>query len=109
MSQHEPQDATTGDETSSRPLLQAAVLALLLLLLTAGIESYRDLATARDREAALHEQIETTRGDIERLEDHIRRIDDDPATLEQLAREELGWVRERDVVIVLPEETTPGS
>ena len=99
-------ESAPADEAPNptRPLLQAAVIALLLLLLTAGVESYRDLAAARDREAELRRQIDTTNEEIDRLRDHIRRIEEDPATLERLAREELGWVREHDVVIVLPEE-----
>ena len=34
----------------------------------------------------------------------VARIERDPTTLEQLAREELGWVRDGDLVIVLPDE-----
>ena len=38
------------------------------------------------------------------LRERIDRIENDPAMLERLAREDLGLVREGDVVIVLPEE-----
>ena len=91
-----------------RPLWKAAVVSLMLLLMTAGLKSYRDLSMARAHETELTQEIEETRRRIEILGDHIERIENDEATLEQLAREELGWVRERDVVIVLPsEDPTP--
>ena len=90
---HAAESNATSETSSRRPLLQAAVVALLLLLVTAGVESYRDLATARDQEATLRRQIEATRIEIGRLQEHVRRIDDDP----------------HDVVIVLPEEPGPAG
>lgn len=85
-----------------RSFLAAAVLVVLGLLLTAGLKSYRDLARAHDREADLERQIEETQLRIDQLRGHIERLEVDPATLERLAREELGMVRPGDVVIVLP-------
>ena len=96
--------STKDDSTPSNPyrsFLAAAVCLLLGLLLTAGLDGYRDLAKARDYEEALERQIAETEQRIEHLSDRIQR---DPATLERLAREDLGLVRRGDVVIVLPEE-----
>ncbi|MCP3957083.1 MAG: hypothetical protein GY719_04460 [bacterium] len=89
-----------------RPFLGAAVLAILALLATAGVKSYRDLGVARDQERELLEEIAEAEERIRVLGARIERIENDPAMLEQLAREELGMVREGDVVIVLPEEQT---
>ncbi len=89
---------------SYRSFLGVAVLFLLALLTTAGLKSYRDLAVARSHAAHLRDEIDQTRRNIEFLEDRIERIETDPLTLEQLAREELGMVRPGDLVIVLPEE-----
>lgn len=99
--------STKDDSTPSNPyrsFLAAAVCLLLGLLLTAGLDGYRDLAKARDYEEALERQIAETEQRIEHLSDRIQRIQRDPATLERLAREDLGLVRRGDVVIVLPEE-----
>lgn len=106
MSQKHDEGSATG---THRPLLRAAFFALLLLLLVAGVESYRDLSVARSEEAALHREIEATRQRVRSLVESVERIENDPATLEQLAREELGFVREGDVVIVLPEEEPPAE
>ena len=70
----------------------------------AGVKSYRDLASAQDVESALRREISATKARIQALTEHIDRVENDPATLERLAREELGMVREGDIVIVLPED-----
>ncbi|MEM1205348.1 MAG: septum formation initiator family protein [Acidobacteriota bacterium] len=87
------------------PFVRFAVISLLLLMATAGFKSYRDLAEARAHETELHGKIEATRQRVEQLEDQVERIEGDSLTLERLAREELGWVRDGDLVIVLPEDT----
>lgn len=89
---------------SHRPLWRVAVVILMLLLVTAGIKSYRDLSMAQSHELALQQDIEQTHQRIRTLTHRIERIENDDATLEQLAREELGWVKEGDVVIVLPSD-----
>lgn len=97
-----------------RSIVGAAVVLLLLLLSVAGVKSYRDLAAARSREKLLTERIHQTEESISTLEGEIGRLRDDPATLERLAREELGLVRPGDLVIVLPpgktgKEAAPSS
>ncbi len=83
------------------------MLFLLALLATAGFKSYRDLAATRAHEAELAEQIEASEARIRVLREYVRTIEDDPLTLERLAREQLGMVRPGDVVIVLPEDASP--
>lgn len=85
------------------------MVTLMLLLMTAGLKSYRDLSVARAHETRLQQEIEDTRRRIETLADRIDRIENDDAMLEQLAREELGWVRDGDVVVVLPDEPASES
>ena len=80
------------------------MLVLLGLIATAGIKSYRDLAAARAHEAGLEERIAESNERLRVLEEHLRRIEVDPLTLEGLAREKLGMVEPGDVVFVLPED-----
>jgi len=80
------------------------VFSLLALLATAGVKSYRDLAQARAHEADLAERIAAAEARIRILRGDVRRMAQDPLTLERLARENLGMVKPGDVVIVLPEE-----
>ncbi len=81
-----------------------AVLALVLLFV-ASFKSYGDLRLGRARAAQLQGEIEATEGRIEALEERVERLREDPAMLEQLAREELLMARPGEVVIVLPGET----
>lgn len=87
-----------------RWLSLAAVAFLAVVIAVAGAASYKDLTAARARKASLQEQAEKTRERIEILERQVKRLAEDPQTLEQVAREELGLVGPRDVVVILPEE-----
>jgi cell division protein FtsB len=88
---------------SFRPVLGAAVLLAFALLAIAALKSNRDLQAARTRERTLKEKIAATRAESERLQVRIDRLRHDPGMLEKLAREDLGLVRPRDVVIELPD------
>jgi cell division protein FtsB len=89
---------------SLRPVLGAVVASIVVLLTVAGLKSYRDLETARQREHLLERRIEESRQQIERLRVRIDRLRGDPGLLERLARENLGMVRPGDVVIELPQQ-----
>jgi cell division protein FtsB len=84
-------------------VLGATVLLVFALLAIAALKSNRDLQAARARERTLQEKIAATRAESERLQVRIDRLRHDPGMLEKLAREDLGLVRPRDVVIELPE------
>ena len=114
-SESTPSESTPGEfmpggptpGRSHRSFVGAAVLAILGLLATAGVKSYSDLDVAREQERELLEEIAAAKKRIRLLNERIERIENDPAMLERIAREELGMVREGDVVIVLPEEAEP--
>ena len=89
---------------SFRPVLGATVFLVLALLAIAALKSSRDLQAAQRRERQLEEQIAATRKRSELLRMRIDRLHNDPGLLERLAREDLGMVRPRDVVIELPAE-----
>ncbi len=88
-----------------RPVLGATVLLVFALLAIAALKSYRDLAAARAHEHQLETQIAETKARSEKLRLRIDRLHHDPGMLERLAREDLGMVRPRDVVIELPDGT----
>jgi len=95
-------DAPTRSD-SFRPVLGAAVLLAFALLAIAALKSNRDLQAARAHERMLAAKIAATRAESEHLQVRIDRLRHDPGMLERLAREDLGMVRPRDVVIELPE------
>ena len=87
-----------------RPITLATLLFLVVLLGVLGARSWGDLDRAREREAELAAKVAETEERIETLERRIERIRHDPMLLERLAREELGLVKEGEVVFVLPED-----
>ncbi|MEM9554113.1 MAG: septum formation initiator family protein [Acidobacteriota bacterium] len=99
-----PSSPTDDRSPRTTRSLKAAVVGLLLVLTVAGLQSWRVLSGHRAHAAQLEIEIEASRERIERLRQRIDRVENDPATLERLAREELGWVHDGDLVIVLPAE-----
>ncbi|HKV10636.1 MAG TPA: septum formation initiator family protein, partial [Thermoanaerobaculia bacterium] len=95
-------DAPAARTDSFRPVLGAAVVLFMVLLVIAGLKSYRDLSAAREREHLLEKRIEETQARSDKLRARIDRLKNDPGTLERRAREDLGMVRPRDVIIELP-------
>ncbi len=98
------QPETPRESFSYRSVIGVAVVVLLGLIATAGVKSYRDLATARAHEADLEARIAASQERWLILSEHLERIETDPLTLEGLARERLGMVEPGDVVFVLPED-----
>lgn len=90
-----------------RSVLGLAVAALVLLLSFGGARSYQELDAARGRESQLERRLAATRERIRGLERRIERLENDPAMLERLARDELGMVRPDDIVIVLSQPAEP--
>lgn len=96
-------ETTAAPRRGVRTVTVAAVLFLVLLLGIAGARSLQDLERARRREADLESKIEATQERVDALENRIHRLREDPLLLEQLAREELGMVRDGDLVVMLDE------
>jgi cell division protein FtsB len=94
---------TTPSRRRLHVLLGTAVLVVLAVLGMAAVRSWHDLAAQRAREAAVEAEIARTEADVAALEERIRRLKEDPFTLERLARHELGLVRPQDLVMVFPE------
>ena len=97
--------AAQADSARPRPfrsLLSALLVFLVLVLATAALKGWRDLQKATAREADLRARVEATRLRIDALRQRIQDLKEDPATLERVARGELGLVQPGDVVIVLP-------
>ena len=95
---------TTPTRPTYRPLLGLAVVSFLGLLTIAGVQSYRKLSAARLQEHRLEAEITAAEQRVKVLHERLELLEKDPLTLERLAREDLGMVRSKDVVIVLPEE-----
>ncbi len=95
------EQAQTGRRRRRNLLAAVGVLALVFLSI-ATFKSYRDLEVGRSREAELRRLIRESTVRVETLEARVERLREDPATVEQLAREELLMARPGEVVILLP-------
>jgi cell division protein FtsB len=85
------------------PLVVLAAALVLALLAAAGVKSHQDLAAARGRESTLRASIASTEASVRDLRRRVERLRDDPVLLERIAREDLGWIRPGDVVVVFPD------
>jgi len=85
-----------------RALLRALYAVALIALASAALKGWRDHQRAEAREVQLEAEISATEARIAALKLRIERLQHDPATLDRVAREELGLVRPEEVVIMLP-------
>jgi cell division protein FtsB len=100
-------DAPKRQSLPLRLALGGGVVFVVGLLITAGAKSYRDLQIVRQREAHLGARIGAAEDRLEDLQHRLELLRYDPATLERLAREELGLVSPEDIVFVLPPAPDP--
>ncbi len=84
-----------------RAVIGYASLGLVIFLAIAALRGYRDLQLARDRAAGIEAEIADTETEIEHLGRRLELLRNDPATLERLAREELGMVKPGEVVVLM--------
>ena len=66
-----------------------------------GEKGLMETIRARRQYAELASSLNTLRNDNARLRDDIRRLKEDPAAIESLAREELGLLRPGEVLFVV--------
>ena len=88
-------------------LLALAVIAVLVAVGAASLRSWRDLAEQRAHEADIAAAIVKTETKVRQLEERNKRLENDPVTLERLARQQLGLVKPQDLVVVFPAPTAP--
>ncbi len=98
-------EAAAAAPTHPRPLrslVSALVVFALLGLAAAALKGWRDYQGARAHEQRLEQDIAGTQKRIGALERQIDRLQHDPATLDEVAREQLGLVKPDEVVVILP-------
>ena len=103
MSEGGGSSASSGAPRPLRALLQALYAVALIALASAALKGWRDHQHAVEHERTLEAEIAATEERIATLKLRIDRLQHDPATLDRVAREELGLVKPNEVVIVLPE------
>ena len=82
----------------------AAVAALLVIEALVGNRGVLAMRRATRQQEALAASLDRTRAENERLREEIRRVKDDPARLEELARE-LGLIRPGETLFIVKDVT----
>jgi cell division protein FtsB len=93
-----------------RPLGRTALAAGLVLVLGGGLAVYGGGGILRVRAMQqeirqLERELGTLRAQTEKLTATIDKLRHDPAYIEKLAREDLGYVREGETVLKFPKNT----
>jgi cell division protein FtsB len=77
------------------------VAVVLVVDALVGDKGLLDTMRARRQYAQLSSELSRKRKENNRLRDEIRRLRDDPAAIESLAREELGLMRDGELVFIV--------
>jgi cell division protein FtsB len=112
-----PRHATrkTNDEDGARPIATQRAIRWALLFISAvlaidalaGDKGFFEMLRARRQHAELSGALASMRSENARLRDEARRLKEDPATIEALARKELGLIKPGEVLFVVKDRTTP--
>jgi cell division protein FtsB len=94
-----------------RALTFLLVFAAVVLLADALVGERGLVATTRARRVSdeLAEKVERLRRDNRQLRDRAKRLREDPTTIESLAREELGLIRQGEVLVVVKDRKPAGN
>lgn len=107
--------APVAGASSSFALLRTRLLNYVLGFVTivlvvdalVGDKGLLDIMRARRQHAALAAAIAQTRRENARLRDDIRRLREDPGAIESLARQELGLMRDGEVLFIVKDTASP--
>jgi cell division protein FtsB len=97
-------DTPVSSQARTRKVVQVLlVFVTVVLVLNAfvGERGFMETLRARRQHQALVHSIEQIRAERARLEDEVRRLESDPATIEAVAREELGLIRPGEVLFII--------
>jgi cell division protein FtsB len=83
------------------------VTVVLVVDALVGDRGLVDTLRARRQHAALAAALAQKRQENARLRDDIRRLKEDPGAIESLAREELGLIREGEVLFIVRDTQSP--
>ena len=96
-----PAPLTEPGRRKAFQLLLAFVTLVLVLNALVGERGLMETVRARRHHAELVSSIERMRAENARLRDEARRLRTDPATIEALARQELGLIRPGEMLFII--------
>jgi cell division protein FtsB len=101
-----PSTATPGRRRTLQLLLVFVTLVLVINALV-GERGLMETLRARRHHQELVTSIERLRAENARLRDEARRLLADPATIEGLARRELGLIKPGEVLFIIKDKSAP--
>lgn len=106
MTDERAQDDAPKPETTprGRRLFRAGLIVVTIVVLIDAIVGEKGLVAlmrANDDKAAVVHELETVRLDNQRALEQARRYREDPATLEELARRDLGLIRPGEKLFII--------
>jgi cell division protein FtsB len=102
-----PAAATAPWRTRAINYVLAFVTVVLVVDALVGDKGLLDTLRARRQYRALAAALAQKRQENVRLRDDIRRLKEDPGAIESLAREELGLMREGEVLFIVRDTQSP--
>ncbi len=113
----ETRNIPTGATRGGRPLhsrkivrvVLAAIAIVFLVDMFAGDRGLLALLRARREYEELAQAIDRQRQDNDRLREEARRLKDDPAAIEELARRDLGLIRRGERVFIIRDLKSPAN
>src|SRR5262249_6811295 len=84
-------------------------MALILFVVVYGDHGYTATKQSKAYEQRLMEELKAKQQQNKALQEEIRRLKEDPQTIEKIARETHGLIGPNDVVIKLAEPTPPAG
>jgi len=105
----EPTEARQAGKASRIPWWWAVLLVLLLGFALFGDKGVLRLVKAYQQKQQLQQQVEQLQQENQQLKAEIEALQHDPQTIERLARQELGMVREDEIVYQFPAEKAPAK
>ena len=87
----------------------AFIIVVLVVDALVGDKGFLDTLRARRQYRAVAASLTDRRQENARLREEIRRLRDDPARIESVAREELGLIRPGEVLFILHDDKPPAK
>jgi len=112
-SQPSPRKRTPGKRSSQgKRILRLAVVFVSVAVIVDAVVGDRGLLTtmrARDQFEAANAALAEARAENDRLREQVSRLTDDPAAIEELARDELGLMRPGEKVFIVKDLKPPAA
>lgn len=80
-------------------IIAVAVLVMIALCATVTMRFYTKANVATKQHEEINKEIELLRSGNRALEDEVRRLQNDPRTIESVARKRLNMVRENEIIM----------